>query len=77
MRPAIALALTIRSNGRSFSPLSETGQPFSKRIDTLSILSGAFMGQQPMVVSTIVIGVCMLSRSSASWERPAMLQSVE
>ena len=77
MRPPTLFASTTRSNGASFFPLIATGRPFSNLIETLSILSGAFIGQQPIVVSTIVIGVCMLSRSSASWERPAMLQSVE
>ena len=67
----------MRSKGSIFLPLMETARPFSNLIVTLSILSGAPMGQLPIVVWTIVIGVCMLSRSSASWERPAMLQSVE
>ena len=77
LRPPISLASIMASRGVTSLPLIWTGRPLEKRMATCSGLSGACQGQTPMVGSTMVMEVSMLSRSSASWERPAMLASVE
>ena len=57
--------------------MTATQRPFTKESVTFSTLFGAFSGHTPIVGFTMRIDVSMLSRSSASWERPARFASVE
>lgn len=74
MYPRASLPLTC---GFIFLPLMATQRAPTKEKTTFSTLSGASFGQHPISGSTISIDVSTDSRSSASWERPARLASVE
>mmetsp|Transcript_6945 Transcript_6945/g.15894 ORF Transcript_6945/g.15894 Transcript_6945/m.15894 type:complete len:203 (+) Transcript_6945:604-1212(+) len=76
-RPPTLFASTITSRAVILVPLIATHRPFSKSSTTFSIASGASLGQTPISASTMSIEVSMDSRSSASWDRPARLASVE
>ena len=76
LRPPIALASIISPLVLSALPLMDTQRPALKAITTSSILSGAAEGHTPISGSTMSMGVCTLSRSSASCDSPARLASV-
>ena len=58
-------------------PFTATQRPASNCSSTSSIASGASAGHLPISGSTMSIDVSTLSRSSASWDSPARLASVE
>ena len=58
-------------------PLIATGRPFSKRIVTVSGLSGACVAKTPMPGVTKFGGVWSDSSLPASWVRPSRFASVE